>query len=86
MLPSSRLFVASRALCRCFQLRQYSSGTTTPVTECMLPPGAFNEKIAFITGGGTGLGKDLALNLSSLGAKVVITSRYAPTGIRVVHL
>ena len=75
------VFSASRALLCSATVRsqQYSNGggTTTPALECMLPPGAFNGKIAFITGGGTGLGKDLAFNLSSLGAKVVITSRYA---------
>ncbi|BFZ19821.1 hypothetical protein BsWGS_22860 [Bradybaena similaris] len=43
----------------------------------MLPPGTFNGKLAFITGGATGLGKGLALNLSQLGAKVVIASRSA---------
>lgn len=53
----------------------YSGGTTEPVKECMLPPGAFKDKVAFITGGGTGLGRDLAQNLSALGAKVVISSR-----------
>ncbi|XP_035679110.1 2,4-dienoyl-CoA reductase, mitochondrial-like [Branchiostoma floridae] len=41
----------------------------------MLPPGTFNGKVAFITGGGTGLGKGMATVLSSLGAKVAISSR-----------
>ncbi|EDV21186.1 expressed hypothetical protein [Trichoplax adhaerens] len=41
----------------------------------MLPPGTFNGKVAFITGGGTGIGKGIATNLSRLGASVVITSR-----------
>lgn len=41
----------------------------------MLPAGTFNGKIAFITGGGTGLGKGMAKILSSLGASVVIASR-----------
>ncbi|GFS04212.1 2,4-dienoyl-CoA reductase, mitochondrial [Elysia marginata] len=43
----------------------------------MLPPGTFEGKLAFITGGATGLGKGLALNLSQLGATVVIASRSA---------
>ena len=42
----------------------------------MLPKGTFDGKIAFITGGGTGLGRGMAEMLSELGAKVVITSRY----------
>ena len=46
---------------------------TTP----MLAKGTFDGKIAFITGGGTGLGRGMAEMLSELGAKVVITSRYA---------
>ena len=41
----------------------------------MLPENTFNGKIAFITGGGTGLGKSMALTLSKLGAQVFITSR-----------
>ena len=56
--------------------RFYSShGTTEAVLECMLPKGTFSGKTAFITGGGTGLGQDLAKNLSFLGATVVIGSR-----------
>ncbi|KAK3765144.1 hypothetical protein RRG08_027783 [Elysia crispata] len=46
-------------------------------TSPMLPPGTFDGKIAFITGGATGLGKGLALNLSQLGATVIIASRSA---------
>ncbi|CAF0711637.1 unnamed protein product [Brachionus calyciflorus] len=41
----------------------------------MLPQDTFKGKIAFITGGGTGLGKNMALTLSKLGAQVFITSR-----------
>ncbi|KAL3859788.1 hypothetical protein ACJMK2_009982 [Sinanodonta woodiana] len=41
----------------------------------MLPEGTFKSKVAFITGGGTGLGKGMAFTLSQLGAHVVITSR-----------
>lgn len=83
-LPQA-LAASGALLCRgSLQFQRYSngSGTTTPSLECMLPPGAFNGKVAFITGGGTGLGRDLAFNLSSLGAKVVITSRYAPNSVK----
>jgi len=41
----------------------------------MLPEGCFDGKVAFITGGGTGLGKGMATNLSKLGATVAITGR-----------
>lgn len=41
----------------------------------MLPPGTFKDRTAFITGGGTGLGRGMAQMLSSLGADVVIASR-----------
>ena len=79
-LPAPKMFSrlhptlasSSRALLRC---TRYSNGASQPAMVPMLPPGTFNDKIAFITGGGTGLGKDVAKNLSSLGAKVVIASR-----------
>ncbi|XP_014776891.1 2,4-dienoyl-CoA reductase [(3E)-enoyl-CoA-producing], mitochondrial [Octopus bimaculoides] len=41
----------------------------------MLPKDTFQGKVAFITGGGTGLGKAMATMLSELGAAVVICSR-----------
>lgn len=41
----------------------------------MLPSGTFDGKVAFITGGGTGLGKGMATTLSQLGATVAITGR-----------
>lgn len=41
----------------------------------MLPPGSFDGKVVFISGGGTGLGKGMATKFSQLGAKVAIASR-----------
>ncbi|XP_059834888.1 2,4-dienoyl-CoA reductase, mitochondrial [Hypanus sabinus] len=41
----------------------------------MLPSGTFKNKVAFITGGGTGLGKGMTTTLSALGAECVIASR-----------
>ena len=41
----------------------------------MLPANHFKGKTAFITGGGTGLGKNMSKMLSALGANVFITSR-----------
>ncbi|XP_014821126.1 PREDICTED: 2,4-dienoyl-CoA reductase, mitochondrial isoform X1 [Calidris pugnax] len=47
----------------------------TPVQKVMLPPNTFQGKVAFVTGGGTGLGKGMTTALSSLGATCVIASR-----------
>jgi len=41
----------------------------------MLPAKTFDGEVAFISGGGTGLGAGMAAMLSQLGAKVVIASR-----------
>ncbi|XP_049710465.1 2,4-dienoyl-CoA reductase [(3E)-enoyl-CoA-producing], mitochondrial [Elephas maximus indicus] len=46
-----------------------------PLQKAMLPPNSFQGKVAFITGGGTGLGKGMTTVLSSLGAQCVIASR-----------
>ncbi|XP_029447490.1 2,4-dienoyl-CoA reductase, mitochondrial [Rhinatrema bivittatum] len=46
-----------------------------PLQTVMLPPSSFKGKVAFITGGGTGLGKGMTFALSSLGAECVIASR-----------
>lgn len=46
-----------------------------PLLKAMLPPNSFQGKVAFITGGGTGLGKGMTALLSSLGAQCVIASR-----------
>jgi len=52
-----------------------TQGTTEAVLKNMLPKETFSGKTAFITGGGTGLGRDIAKNLSALGATVAIGSR-----------
>jgi NAD(P)-dependent dehydrogenase (short-subunit alcohol dehydrogenase family) len=43
--------------------------------DTMLPKETFANKVVFISGGGTGLGKGMALKFSELGARVVIASR-----------
>ncbi|XP_053251679.1 2,4-dienoyl-CoA reductase [(3E)-enoyl-CoA-producing], mitochondrial isoform X3 [Podarcis raffonei] len=46
-----------------------------PLQKVMLPSDTFHGKVAFITGGGTGLGKGMTAALSALGAECVIASR-----------
>lgn len=41
----------------------------------MLPKGTFQNRVALVTGGGTGLGKAMAIGLSHLGAAVAILGR-----------
>jgi 2,4-dienoyl-CoA reductase len=47
----------------------------TAIKTPMLPKDAFKGRVAYVTGGGTGLGKSMATMLSHLGASVFITSR-----------
>ncbi|KAL4601553.1 2,4-dienoyl-CoA reductase, mitochondrial [Arapaima gigas] len=81
---SNAAFSKTTAFCR----RGFSSGTNRvcqntlpqaaffPANEgVMLPPCAFANKVAFITGGGTGLGRGMTTTLSALGAQCVIASR-----------
>ncbi|KGL80760.1 hypothetical protein N309_01135, partial [Tinamus guttatus] len=60
-------------------LHQYSNAPQAvffpAVPNMMLPPKTFQGKLAFITGGGTGIGKAMTTALSSLGATCVIASR-----------
>jgi len=46
--------------------------------ETMLPKGTYEGKVAFVTGGGTGLGRGMAEKFADLGATVVISSRKLP--------
>jgi len=43
--------------------------------RAMLPPGTYKDKVIFITGGGTGLGKAMAIEFARLGGSIVIASR-----------
>ena len=54
-------------------------GSKFPIKrETMLPKDTYKDKVVFITGGGTGLGKGMATKFSDLGAKVVIAARRLP--------
>lgn len=72
--------VAPFAICSASSGRKFvrfaSSHTFLPRKDTMLPQGSFRSKVAFITGGGTGLGLAMATKLSELGASVVICSRF----------
>src|SRR4249920_2437371 len=46
-----------------------------PLGTAMLPPGTFAGEVVLITGGGTGLGKAMAVEFARLGAAVAVASR-----------
>lgn len=47
----------------------------SPIKSRLLPDGALRGKVAFVTGGGTGLGRGMAEMMAALGAEVGIASR-----------
>ncbi len=49
-------------------------------------PGRVQDKIAIVTGGGTGIGQGIATRLAQEGAKVVVANRKAETGEETVRL
>ena len=76
LIPSQLFSGIKRAFTTATPLKSLDHAKHFPVvSSAMLPPGCFNDKVAFVTGGATGLGKGLAQNLSQLGAKVIIASR-----------
>ena len=46
-----------------------------PLGSTPLPAGTFDGQAAFVTGGGTGVGKAIAVELARLGGAVVVASR-----------
>ncbi|XP_076322424.1 2,4-dienoyl-CoA reductase [(3E)-enoyl-CoA-producing], mitochondrial-like [Tachypleus tridentatus] len=68
-------FISKRKLHLTICNTQETAKCFEPCIKSMLPPGTFKDRIAFITGGGTGLGKGMSLMLASLGAQVAIVSR-----------
>ena len=54
-------------------------------TETMMPKDSYKDRVVFITGGGTVLGKGMATKFSELGANVVIASRLVEIDFKIVQ-
>ncbi len=59
-----------------------------PLGTAMLPAGTYAGQVVVVTGGGTGLGKAMAVEFARLGAAVVIASRkpeHRDSGVRAIE-